>query len=176
MQPSALASEVGFDNVAALARESGIKSVQATPSVAIVSYGAPPLDGWRVHRVRQWRCPHRSLDAGQRSHSQRRRHHRLHPTSKQVLYPRVAYLTTNLMEGVMNFGYGYEVRKRGFTEPAVGKTGTSHDAWFAGYTTNLICIVWVGNEIHRRQLVRNHCPRYPSGRIHEARRQASPVL
>jgi penicillin-binding protein 1B len=68
------------------------------------------------------------------------------PTSKQVLDPRVAYLTTSLMEGVMNFGYGYEVRKRGFMEPAAGKTGTSHDVWFAGYTTNLICIVWVGND------------------------------
>jgi penicillin-binding protein 1B len=68
------------------------------------------------------------------------------PTSKQILDPRVAYLTTNLMEGVMNFGYGYEVRKRGFTEPAAGKTGTDNDAWFAGYTTNLICIVWLGND------------------------------
>jgi penicillin-binding protein 1B len=68
------------------------------------------------------------------------------PASRQVLDPRVAYLTTNLMEGVMNFGYGYEVRKRGFKEPAAGKTGTSHDAWFAGYTSNLICIVWVGND------------------------------
>jgi membrane peptidoglycan carboxypeptidase len=28
--------------------------------------------------------------------------------------------------------------------PAAGKTGTSHDAWFAGYTSNLLCIVWVG--------------------------------
>jgi penicillin-binding protein 1B len=30
--------------------------------------------------------------------------------------------------------------------PAAGKTGTSHDAWFAAYTSNLICIVWVGND------------------------------
>ncbi len=34
----------------------------------------------------------------------------------------------------------------GFTSPAAGKTGTSHDAWFAGYTSNLLCIVWVGND------------------------------
>ena len=33
---------------------------------------------------------------------------------------------------------------RGFTAPAAGKTGTSHDGWFAGYTSNLLCIVWVG--------------------------------
>jgi penicillin-binding protein 1B len=36
------------------------------------------------------------------------------------------------------------VRQRGFTSPAAGKTGTSHDGWFAGYTSNLLCIVWVG--------------------------------
>jgi penicillin-binding protein 1B len=33
-----------------------------------------------------------------------------------------------------------------FTLPAAGKTGSSHDAWFAGYTSNLLCIVWVGND------------------------------
>jgi len=32
----------------------------------------------------------------------------------------------------------------GFTSPAAGKTGTSRDGWFAGYTSNLLCIVWVG--------------------------------
>ena len=36
------------------------------------------------------------------------------------------------------------VRQRGFTAPAAGKTGSSHDGWFAGYTSNLLCIVWVG--------------------------------
>ena len=46
----------------------------------------------------------------------------------------------------MNFGYGYEARRRGFMVPAAGKTGTSHDAWFAGYTSNLLCIVWIGND------------------------------
>jgi penicillin-binding protein 1B len=45
---------------------------------------------------------------------------------------------------VINFGTAYDVRRRGFTAPAAGKTGTSHDAWFAGYTSNLLCIVWVG--------------------------------
>lgn len=46
----------------------------------------------------------------------------------------------------MNFGYGVAVRKLGFTAPAAGKTGTSHDAWFAAYTSNLVCIIWVGND------------------------------
>ena len=34
----------------------------------------------------------------------------------------------------------------GFSAPAAGKTGTSNDAWFAGYTSNLLCIIWVGND------------------------------
>ena len=53
---------------------------------------------------------------------------------------------TTMMEAVINSGTGYPVRARGFEPPAAGKTGTSHDAWFAGYTTNLLCIVWVGND------------------------------
>src|ERR1700684_342149 len=51
-----------------------------------------------------------------------------------------------MMEAVVNNGTGYPVRARGFAAPAAGKTGTSHDAWFAGYTSNLLCIVWVGND------------------------------
>jgi penicillin-binding protein 1B len=63
---------------------------------------------------------------------------------REVLDPRVAYVMTNMMEGVFNFGTAYTVRTLGFTAPAAGKTGTSHDGWFAGYTSNLLCIVWVG--------------------------------
>src|SRR5437773_5734496 len=49
-----------------------------------------------------------------------------------------------MMQGVMNNGTAAVVRARGFTAPAAGKTGSSHDAWFAGYTTQLLCVVWVG--------------------------------
>jgi penicillin-binding protein 1B len=64
---------------------------------------------------------------------------------RQVLDPRIAYIMTNMMESVINNGLGYTaVRLRGFMEPAAGKTGSSHDGWFAGYTSNLLCIVWVG--------------------------------
>jgi penicillin-binding protein 1B len=68
------------------------------------------------------------------------------PATRQVLDPRVAYLTTNMMEAVMNGGTAAGVRGMGFTAPAAGKTGTDHDAWFAGYTSSLLCIVWVGND------------------------------
>ena len=69
-----------------------------------------------------------------------------HSDGKDVLDPRVAYVLTTMMEAVVNSGTGYPVRARGFASPAAGKTGTSHDAWFAGYTSNLLCIVWVGND------------------------------
>jgi penicillin-binding protein 1B len=142
-----LASEVGFDNVAALGREAGIKRAQATPSVAIGSYGATPVDMAGAYTafanggvyIAPWMVASVRTPTGDVIND-------FTPTSKQVLDPRVAYLTTNLMEGVMNFGYGYEARKRGFMDPAAGKTGTDNDAWFAGFTTNLICIVWLGND------------------------------
>jgi penicillin-binding protein 1B len=70
------------------------------------------------------------------------------PQTKPVLDPRAAFLTLSMMEQVLNnpHGTGAGVRNMGFTAPAAGKTGTSHDAWYAGFTSNLLCIVWVGND------------------------------
>jgi penicillin-binding protein 1B len=62
----------------------------------------------------------------------------------QILDPRVAYVVETMMQGVMNNGTASVVRARGFTAPAAGKTGSSHDAWFAGFTSNLLCVIWVG--------------------------------
>jgi penicillin-binding protein 1B len=64
---------------------------------------------------------------------------------KQVLDPRVAYLMTSMMEEVLRSGTAAGVRaKYDLNFPAAGKTGTSHDGWFAGYTSELLCVVWVG--------------------------------
>ena len=49
-----------------------------------------------------------------------------------------------MMQDVLRTGTGAGVRARGFGLPAAGKTGTSHDGWFAGYTTELLAVVWVG--------------------------------
>ena len=56
---------------------------------------------------------------------------------------------TNLLEDVINRGTGAGVRSRGFRAPAAGKTGTSHDGWFAGYTSNLLCVTWIGFDDNR---------------------------
>jgi penicillin-binding protein 1B len=52
---------------------------------------------------------------------------------------------TNIMQDVLNRGTAAGARRMGFTEKtAAGKTGTSRDGWFAGYTPNMVCVVWVG--------------------------------
>ncbi len=68
---------------------------------------------------------------------------------KQVIDPRVAYLVENMMEEVLRSGTGAGVHAKGFNLPAAGKTGTSRDGWFAGFTSKLICVVWVGFDDNR---------------------------
>src|SRR5207245_9767703 len=67
----------------------------------------------------------------------------------QVLDPRVAFLVDSLLKDVMNRGTAAGVRARGFTLPAAGKTGTSRDGWFAGFTSNLLCVIWIGFDDNR---------------------------
>jgi penicillin-binding protein 1B len=58
-----------------------------------------------------------------------------------------AYLVTRLLEDAIDRGTGRGVRDAGFLRPAAGKTGTTNDyndAWFAGYTADLLAVVWVG--------------------------------
>ena len=142
-----LGQKVGFENVAALARSSGILSAKGTPAVSLGTYDATPLDMAGAYTVfanggvhlNPWMLSSVRNDRGDVVAD-------FTPEARQVMDPRAAYLTQSLLEGVMNFGYGYAVRQRGFTAPAAGKTGTSNDAWFAAYSSNLICVVWVGND------------------------------
>jgi membrane carboxypeptidase/penicillin-binding protein len=66
---------------------------------------------------------------------------------KRVLHPQTAYIITDMLSTVLSRGTGAPVRRMGFTRPAAGKTGTTdeyRDAWFVGYTPNLLCVVWTG--------------------------------
>jgi penicillin-binding protein 1B len=141
-----LAEEVGYEKVADLAKAAGITSVKATPAMALGSYDATPMDMAAAYTV--------FSNAGIRIsptlvNSVRNANGDIvldfKPESHPVLDPRVAFVMTDMMEGVINYGLGYSaVRARGFNQPAAGKTGSSHDGWFAGYTSNLLCVVWVG--------------------------------
>lgn len=65
--------------------------------------------------------------------------------TRQALRPEVSWLMTNVMQDVLNRGTAARARSMGFTErAAAGKTGTSRDGWFAGYTPNIVCVAWVG--------------------------------
>jgi len=141
-----VAEEVGYDKVADLAKSAGIASVKATPAMALGSYDASPLDMSGAYTVfanggiRLSPILLRSVRNGKGDVISN-----YNTDERQVLDPRISYVMTNMMEGVINNGLGYTaVRLRGFTPPAAGKTGSSHDGWFAGYTSNLLCIVWVG--------------------------------
>jgi penicillin-binding protein 1B len=141
-----VAEQGGYDKVADLAKSAGIASVKATPAMALGSYDASPLDmtgaytSFANNGIRLSPILLRSVRNGKGDVIAN-----YTTDQRQVLDPRIAYVMTNMMEGVINNGLGYTaVRLRGFTLPAAGKTGSSHDGWFAGYTSNLLCIVWVG--------------------------------
>src|SRR4029078_4305324 len=62
------------------------------------------------------------------------------PTAQknEVMRSEVAYVMTSFMKDVVNRGTAAKVRARGLKMPLAGKTGTSRDGWFAGYTPNLV--------------------------------------
>ena len=66
---------------------------------------------------------------------------------KRVARADTTYLVTNMMRSVLSEGTGAAVRASGFSFDAAGKTGTTNDlrdAWFAGFTPELLTVVWVG--------------------------------
>ncbi|HEX9108081.1 MAG TPA: penicillin-binding transpeptidase domain-containing protein, partial [Longimicrobiales bacterium] len=66
----------------------------------------------------------------------------------------VAYIVNSLLRDVVERGTGTAVREAGVTGPVAGKTGTTSDAadaWFVGYTPNVVGTVWIGFD-KRRQI------------------------
>ncbi len=143
-----VAQMVGYDNVVALAKRAGMnEKIEPTPAVALGSYDITPLEAAGAYTVfansGQYVKPNFiSLVRSQNGEAL----YKHAVEKKQVLDPRVAYLMTNMMEEVLRTGTAAGVRaKYKFDAPAAGKTGTSdRDGWFAGYTSELLCIVWVG--------------------------------
>lgn len=68
---------------------------------------------------------------------------------KRVIQPDVSYIMNDIMKDVINRGTAAELRAWGFKNVAgktgiAGKTGTSRDGWFAGFTPEIVCVVYVG--------------------------------
>jgi penicillin-binding protein 1B len=145
--PAVKAAEAaGFRSVMRLARASGIESpMMATPSLALGAYEVTPVEMAQAYTV--------FPNYGQRLKAYavgmlRDRNGKVvfaqEPKKEFAMDARVAYMTLDVMRDVLARGTGAGVRSRGFTLPAAGKTGSSHDGWFAGFTSKLICVVWVG--------------------------------
>ena len=140
-----VAEQTGYGAVAQLAHKAGLADIHATPAMALGAYDVTPFDMASAYTTfanngvqLKPRLISRIVDhSGADSWSSQ-------PQSQKILDPRVNYLIVNLMEDVLRTGTGAGVRGRGFALPAAGKTGTSHDAWFAGFTSKLLCVVWVG--------------------------------
>jgi penicillin-binding protein 1B len=146
-----VAELVGYRRVTDMAHQFGLDpSIQPTPSVALGAYEMTPLEvatGYTIlanEGVRTEPMFIRNVVTAQGESLEQNA-----IRSRRALDPRVAYLVTSMMEDVINHGTGATVRARGFKAPAAGKTGTSRDGWFAGYTSNLLAIVWVGFDDNR---------------------------
>ena len=146
-----VAEMIGYGRVVDMARQLGLDDdIRPTPAVALGSYDMTPLEvaaGYTVFANNGVRAEPVLIDrvvdyqGGVIERSPIQTH--------QALDPRVAYQVTTLLEDVIDHGTGASVRARGFMGPAAGKTGTSRDGWFAGYTSNLLCVVWVGFDDYR---------------------------
>ena len=146
-----LAEMVGYRKVRDSAVAAGFNNqLEATPAIALGAYVATPLEiagAYTIFADRGEyvapRCIVSVADAeGHTVWDNAVSAHR-------VLDSRVSYLMVNLLESVINRGTGAGVRTGGFGLPAAGKTGTSHDGWFAGFTSNLLAVVWVGYDDNR---------------------------
>jgi penicillin-binding protein 1B len=146
-----VAEMIGYGRVVDVARQMGVENnLQATPALALGAYEMTPMDVAAAYTA--------FANGGTRVEpmfidrvvgSQGAELERNITRSRRALDPRVAYQVTSILEDVIDHGTGEAVRARGFTGPAAGKTGTSRDGWFAGYTSNLLCIVWVGFDDNR---------------------------
>jgi len=144
-----LAQEVGIERVVDVARRVGITSpLDPVPALALGAADVTPLEMARAYatfanggvRPEVLLFEDVADDAGKTL--ERRR-----VESARALDAGTAFLVVSLLEGVVDRGTARALRAAGFTGPIAGKTGTSDDSrdlWFAGFTPDLVAVVWVG--------------------------------
>ncbi|MSP40665.1 MAG: PBP1A family penicillin-binding protein [Deltaproteobacteria bacterium] len=144
-----VAQDVGIRRVRDLAHKLGIQSslpavpalslgaAEVTPLEIAVAYATLANGGSRVRPL----AVKQVLDQSTKVLEKR------DVKMEQVLNPQLAYAINQLLKGVLDRGTAAGSRRAGFTRPAAGKTGTTNDykdAWFVGYTPDLLAVVWVG--------------------------------
>ena len=145
---SRLANAVGLDRVRAMAAKLGFGDLPPYPSIVLGGIEVSPMQVAQAYSILangglkvQAFAVSEVVDKDGRVIEG----HEL--TAEQVLSPQLAYTIDFMLEQVIDHGTGYGARKMGFTRPAAGKTGTtndSKDAWFAGFTPDLLAVVWTG--------------------------------
>jgi penicillin-binding protein 1B len=144
-----VAEQAGFDRVAALWKKTKVgKSVlQGYPSIALGVFELTPMEMATAYSA----FPNGGIIKPLRSIVRV-------VSGEDSLMPKVAegpriaresttYLLTNMMRSVLNEGTGASARGNGFALDAAGKSGTTNelrDAWFVGFTPELLAVVWVG--------------------------------
>jgi penicillin-binding protein 1B len=138
----------GFDRVAALWRRVGVGTTpQGYPSITLGVFELTPLEVAQAYTLfvnGGVARPFRTIDRIETGKGELRPKM---PSPRTVARPDTTFLVTNMMRSVINEGTGAGARAAGFAEDAAGKTGTTNDlrdAWFVGFTPDLLTVVWVG--------------------------------
>jgi penicillin-binding protein 1B len=143
-----LADAIGLDHVLAMASKLGFNNLPPYPSVVLGGIEVEPIQLAAMYAIlanEGMQVQPYAVTAVVNQKGQVIEGHEL--KAEQVLSPEVAYTMDYMLEQVINHGTGHGARKAGFMRPAAGKTGTtndSNDAWFAGFTPNLLSVVWTG--------------------------------
>jgi penicillin-binding protein 1B len=145
---SRLANQIGLDRVRAMAEKMGFGDLPSYPSIVLGGIEVTPMQIAQAYSIMAdygLEVQSYAVTAVVDQSGKVIEGHELQ--ASQVLSPQLAYMIDFMLEQVINHGTGEGARKRGFTRPAAGKTGTtndSKDAWFAGFTPNLLTVVWTG--------------------------------
>lgn len=143
-----LANGVGLDRVRAMASKLGFGDLPEYPSIVLGGIEVSPMQIARAYAVianNGMGIQPYAVTAVVDESGKVIEGHDL--KAEQVISPQLAYMMQFMLEFVINHGTGAGARTMGFKRPAAGKTGTTNDAkdaWFAGFTPNLLTVVWTG--------------------------------
>lgn len=145
-----VAEQTGYDKVVALWRKTKIGAqdqVKPYPSVALGIVEATPLEVAEAYTVFPNNGTIRKLRTIISVQSGEQNAKPKVEAGPSVARPSAAFLVTHMLRSVLNEGTGASARGMGFTHDAAGKSGTTNDlrdAWFVGFTPELLTVVWVG--------------------------------
>ncbi|HSK31481.1 MAG TPA: PBP1A family penicillin-binding protein, partial [Candidatus Limnocylindria bacterium] len=144
-----VAQDVGIRRVREIAHRLGIQSpLPAVPSLSLGSAEVTPLEvAVAFSTLANNGVRTRPLAVKQVMDQNTKVLEKRDVRVEQVISPQLANAMNQLLKGVFDRGTATSARRMGFTRPAAGKTGTTNDykdAWFVGYTPDLLAVVWVG--------------------------------